>query len=194
MDRAMLKINRRWWWAPVLLIPLAGLVYFALPYFLQTGEHEPPLNTVVISERLASSGQPSAAQLRRLGAQGYAAVINLAPPTSYGSVSDEAELVRAQGLTYHNIPVVWDRPTAADLAQFRTVLEGLRGQRVWVHCQMNMRASVFVLLHRVIDERVPLAEALTAVHTVWLPNEVWAGFIRDILTQHGVAFDPDDLR
>lgn len=175
-------------------VAAAVALYFGLPFLLYTAEHEPPLNTVVISDRLASSGQPSATQLRRLRAQGYEAVINLAPPDAYGSVAGEAEIVRQEGLVYHNIPVDWERPTVADFERFRTVLDGLRGRTLWVHCQMNMRASVFVFLHRVLDERVAPTEASAAVHAVWVPNATWREFAQAVLARHGVAFDPDLLR
>jgi hypothetical protein len=90
--------------------------------------------------------------------------------------------------------VGWERPAASDFEKFRAVLDGLRGRKVWVYCQMNMRASVFVLLRRIIDERVPPERALEPVHVVWVPNRVWSEFIHDALGRHGVAFDPDILR
>jgi protein tyrosine phosphatase (PTP) superfamily phosphohydrolase (DUF442 family) len=173
---------------------LGAAVYLGLPHFLRTADDQPPLNTVVIDDRLATSGQPSAAQLHRLRAAGYEAVINLAPPDSYGAVGGEARIVAALGMDYLNIPVDWHQPTAADLDRFRAALDGWRGRKLWVHCQLNRRASVFVLLRRVLDERVPLAEGLAAVHAVWVPNERWAGFIRDALGRHGVTHDPDELR
>jgi protein tyrosine phosphatase (PTP) superfamily phosphohydrolase (DUF442 family) len=176
------------------LIAVAVVLYVGLPYLLRTGEREPPLNTVVVNDRLATSGQPSAAQLRGLRAQGYQAVINLAPADSYGSVSDEADIVRRQGLDYYHVPVRWEQPSPADFARFRAVVNGLRGRRTWVHCQMNMRASVFVFLHRVIDQRVLPKEAIGPVHAVWVPNATWREFAQAMLSHHGVAFDPDLLR
>lgn len=185
----------RWWpIAAGMTAVLAVALYFGLPFLLYTAEHEPPLNTVVIDDRLATSGQPSGAQLRRLRAQGFDAVINLAPPEGYGSVADEAEIVRQQGLVYHNIPVNWERPTAGDFERFRSVLDGLRGRRIWVHCQMNLRASVFVFLHRVLSERVAPGEAIAQVHAVWAPNATWREFARATLALHGVEIEPDLLR
>jgi len=62
----------------------APSLLFRAPSLLRAAEHQPPLNTVMISDALATSGQPSAAQLQRLHAQGHTAVINLAPPGRYG--------------------------------------------------------------------------------------------------------------
>ena len=180
------------WLAAVAAVALLG--YAGSPYILRTADSAPPLNTVVVSDRLATSGQPSTAQQRQMRAQGYAAVINLAPPDSYGAIADEAQIVAEQGLHYINIPVRWGRPAAADWERFRAALDSLGDRKVWVHCQMNMRASVFVLLRRVIDERVPVDRALPGVHAVWVPNAVWAEFIRSTLERHGVQIDPDLLR
>ena len=183
------------WLVVAAAVALLGAgVYLGLPYVLRTADSAPPLNTVVVSDRLATSGQPSAAQLRRLRAEGYAAVINLAPPDSYGAIPDEALIVAQQGLQYINIPVRWGRPMAADWERFRSALDSQGDRKVWVHCQLNMRASVFVLLRRVIDERVPFDRAVQAVHAVWVPNAVWAEFIRSTLERHGVSIDPDLLR
>ena len=177
------------------MLAVAGAgIYFAAPSLLRTAEHQPPLNTVIISDALATSGQPSAAQLQRLHAQGYTAVINLAPRGSYGALRDEPQIVVAAGMQYLGIPVDFDKPDPRDFERFRTALGRLHGQRVWVHCQLNMRASVFVLLYRVIDEGVAIDRAIEAVHAVWVPNAAWTGLIRTVLARHRVPFDPDLLR
>jgi len=165
-----------------------------MPLLLRTAEHHPPVNTVIISSALVTSGQPSAVQLRNLRVQGYAAVINLAPPGSYGALRDEPQLVAAAGMQYLNIPVDFDKPDPRAFERFRAALGRLHGQQVWVHCQMNLRASVFVLLYRVIDEGVAIDRAIPAVHAVWMPNATWDRLIRTVLARHRVTFDPDLLR
>jgi protein tyrosine phosphatase (PTP) superfamily phosphohydrolase (DUF442 family) len=179
----------------ITVIGVAGIaLYLGLPYLLRTGVDAEPMNFVAVSERLASSGQPSAAQLRRLRARGYALVINLAPPESFGSIANEGELVASQGLAYINIPVDWRKPADRDFQLFSDVLNSNRDRKVWVHCQMNMRASAFLFLYRVIHDRQPVAGAIGPVHAVWVPNEVWRGFLQSTLTHHRIAFDPDLLR
>ena len=181
--------------ALVAMLAVAGAgIYFVAPSLLRTADHQPPLNTVIVSDSLATSGQPSGAQLGRLHAKGYTAVINLAPPGSYGALRDEPQLVAAAGMQYLGIPVNFDKPDPRDFDRFRSALGRLRGQRVWVHCQMNMRASVFVFLYRVIDEGAAIDRAIEAVHAVWVPNAAWTGLIRTVLAHHRVSFDPDLLR
>ena len=54
-------------------------------------------NIVAISDKLVTSGQPGADALGRLAAQGYGAVIDLAPPGMPDAVAGEAEMGRVQG-------------------------------------------------------------------------------------------------
>jgi hypothetical protein len=51
--------------------------------------------------------------------------------------------------------VSWQQPTYEDFALFSAVMNGARDRKVLVHCQLNMRASAFTFLYRVVHERVP---------------------------------------
>jgi protein tyrosine phosphatase (PTP) superfamily phosphohydrolase (DUF442 family) len=152
---------------------------------------DPPLavNYVVATERLHTAGQPSADTLATLGDKGFQLVVNLAPPTNQGAVADEGKLVAEHGATYVNIPVDWQKPTYADFAMFSAVMSGAEDKKVLVHCQMNMRASAFTFLHRVVNEHVPPAEAYTALKAVWVPRDQWAEFVKMVLAKNNIKFD-----
>lgn len=81
------------------------------------------------------------------------------------------------------IPVVWERPTEDDLAQFLTTMEAYGGRRIFVHCALNMRVSVFVLLYRVLRLQVPLEVARADLLSIWEPDGVWAEFMDGVLAQ-----------
>ena len=81
-------------------IALGAVLYAYAPEFLRTASTEPPANFVAVSERIHTSGQPSAAQLGGLKDKGYGLVVNLAPPTTSGSISDEGMLVARTGISY----------------------------------------------------------------------------------------------
>ena len=68
-------------------------------------------------------------------------------------------------------------------------MNGARDRKVLVHCQLNMRASAFTFLYRVIHEHVPPEEAMTALRAVWVPRDQWATFTADVLAKHGVDFE-----
>jgi protein tyrosine phosphatase (PTP) superfamily phosphohydrolase (DUF442 family) len=147
-------------------------------------------NVVPISAKIVTSGQPTAAALARLGAQGFEAVIYLAPPTVRDAVRDEAAIVERQGLAYVNIPIVFDRPTDADFDAFVRAMDRLRDRKVLVHCQVNLRASSMVFLYRAVVLKEPPGAAYDAVARVWSPEGPWKGLIVDVLRKNGIAFEP----
>lgn len=172
-------------------VVLGALLYAYVPdLLLKTGRAEPPRNFVRISERLHTSGQPSEAQLKALAAGGYGLVVNLAPPTSTGSIAHEGSLVAGNGITYVNIPVDWDRPRYEDFAFFSDVLKRAGDRRTLVHCQMNYRASTFTFLYRVVHEGADPAAAYDQVTAVWAPHDRWKAFAREVLARHKIDFEP----
>jgi protein tyrosine phosphatase (PTP) superfamily phosphohydrolase (DUF442 family) len=165
---------------------LGVALYLYSPLLMRTGSDEPPQNFIAISEHLATSGQPSPEQLQQLAVDGYQLVINLAPPDVFGSLPEEGYLVAANGISYVNIPVDWDRPQAEDYRLFSDILSNSSGRKVLVHCQTNKRASLFTFLYRVIHQDAPQDEAIEAVHLVWQPEAHWKTFIRAILSAHDI--------
>jgi protein tyrosine phosphatase (PTP) superfamily phosphohydrolase (DUF442 family) len=151
---------------------------------------DPPPNLVEISPRLVTSGQPSRAALEELKAQGFEAVVYLAPPTVPDAIKDEAFLVARQGLVFVNIPIVFSSPTPRDFEAFAGVMNALSSRRVLVHCQINLRASSMVFLYRAVAGKAAPAEAYESVSRVWEPEGPWKSYIRDILRSNNVGFDP----
>ena len=147
-------------------------------------------NVVEISPQLVTSGQPSADALAGLGAQGFGAVVYLAPPSVSDAVRDEAAIVARQGLVYVNIPIRFDSPTEADFDVFAAVLRGLAGRKVLVHCQVNMRASVMVFLYRAIVAKEDPRIAYDSVTRIWAPEGPWKQLIHEQLRRHRIDFEP----
>jgi len=159
-------------------IVLGAALYAYAPELLRTGNAEPPANFVAVSERIHTSGQPSAAQLGGLKDKGYGLVVNLAPPTTLGSISDEGMLVARTGISYLNIPVDWHSPRYEDFELFGNVLEHSGSMRVLVHCQVNRRASVFTFLFQVVHDGAAPNRAWENVNAVW------------VLKRHKIDYDP----
>ena len=147
-------------------------------------------NRVDINPRLVTSGQPSAGTLESLLEQGFDAVIYLAPPTVSDAVRDEALIVAKQGLTFVNVPIKFDEPTEKDFDTVTSVLSALAKRKVLVHCQINLRASSMVFLHRVITAKEDPRIAYDAVAKVWSPDGVWKTLMRTLLQKNGVTFEP----
>jgi len=151
---------------------------------------EPPPNLIPIDARLVTAGQPSAEWLATLAQQGFEAVIYLAPPTVGDAVRDEPLIVGRQGLIWANLPIRFDRPADADYEAFAALLGSLRGKKLLVHCQVNMRASTLTFLYRVIAEKVDPHKAWESVAAVWSPQGPWKALMLERLRRQGIAFDP----
>ena len=163
------------------------LLLIAWPAFAHEG---PAPNRVDISPLLLTSGQPTRAFLETLKSQGFEAVVYLAPPTVGDALTEEPKIVGAQGIVFVNIPIAWEKPTAADFQSFSRVMTALAGRKVYVHCQMNLRASSMVFLHRVITLKEPPEKAWADVQRAWVPNATWKAYILATLKANGVAYEP----
>jgi uncharacterized protein (TIGR01244 family) len=137
-------------------------------------------NARVVDERLITSGQPSEDQLRAAAAVGIDTVVNLAPHDAGNALPDEAGVVRALGMTYHHLPVVFANPTEGDFAAFEQVMAELPPEsRTLVHCAANFRVSAFYGLYAMkhLGWSVEQAEAFRA--PIWDGSDypVWEAFI-----------------
>lgn len=170
-----------------------GLILFCLillimskPGFTQPAELA--TNFTQVHERLHTSGQPSEEMLAGLSSRGYGLVVNLATPASADAIPTEGKLVTANGITYVNIPVDWQKPTYADFELFSAILKNAGDRRVLVHCQVNMRASMFTFLYQVVHEREDPAQAFQYVSPIWHPRDQWLAFGNMVLVKHNISF------
>jgi uncharacterized protein (TIGR01244 family) len=135
-----------------------------------------------VDERLATSGQPTVAQLAAIAEAGFNTVINLAlhDDPRY-SLPDEPGTVQALGMAYVHIPVQFGAPTRADLQAFCDAMDAHRGERLWVHCAANLRVSAFLGLYRVLRQGAERESAFDLMRGLWQPDAVWSAFIADAL-------------
>lgn len=138
-------------------------------------------NYLAIGPNLGTAGQPTAAQFKAVADAGYAVVINLALSTSDNALPHETELVKSLGMTHFHLPVVWEAPTQGDLALFFRLMDRNRHLKVFVHCALNMRVSVFVYLYRVLHLRESEPTAAADLRRIWQPNPTWQAFIDQTL-------------
>lgn len=134
-------------------------------------------------DTLATSGQPTVAQLGAIAGAGFTTIINLAlhDDPRY-SLPDEAGAVRALGLDYVHIPVPFAAPSQAELRSFFDAMDAHRDRRVWVHCAANLRVSAFLGLYRVLRLGWPAQSAFAQWYELWpQPDPVWTAFITSTL-------------
>lgn len=147
-------------------------------------------NVVPITAKLTSSGQPTAKALESLSAQGYEAVIYLAPPHVSDAVREENIIVGRQNMLFVNIPIVFNKPAVSDYETFAAILQSLGNKKVLVHCQVNMRASTMLFLYRVVVGKEDPSIAYESVSKVWTPSGPWKQLMLDVLQKHKINFEP----
>jgi protein tyrosine phosphatase (PTP) superfamily phosphohydrolase (DUF442 family) len=142
------------------------------------------VNTFQVFDGLWTSGMLSERDVQALPGLGFTVLINLALPSSPNALAGEGDLAANLGLTYIHIPVVWESPCAEQFFQFARLLKGLAGEKVWVHCAMNMRVSAFVYLYRRLVLREDEETASQPMRQIWTPNETWQAFLDEVCRKY----------
>ena len=137
------------------------------------------LNQFHVTEKIASSGQPTEAQFNEIASGGYDAIINLAMPDHENSIAIEGSIVTSLGMTYIHIPVPFDAPNEDHFATFSGYMDALKDKKVWVHCMVNARVSAFLFRYLQNNRGFTATEAKTPILEQWLPemDNVWKEFL-----------------
>lgn len=106
----------------------------------------PTANYNRASDRLATAGELTPADIEQLWGMGFDVVIDVRPAEPE-VIARERELVVAQGLAYHHLPYTDDGVAAADLAAFNALLADPRELRILIHCKRGSRAGAFLTTH-----------------------------------------------
>jgi protein tyrosine phosphatase (PTP) superfamily phosphohydrolase (DUF442 family) len=134
-------------------------------------------NYKAISERLASSGQPDEMQFKEIAQAGFEVVINLAMPNSDNALPDEGYIITARKMSYVHLPVPFEAPSAGHLQSFLGVMNAFEGNKCWIHCVVNKRASAFLYQYFRLVQGQNADEAKQVIIAGWQPNEVWQEFM-----------------
>lgn len=130
-----------------------------------------------VSDQLASSGMLESKDYDLIKAYGFKHVINLIP----GMQLKERKHVESLGLSYEQIPVVWDEPTLENFQEFVKFMKAYDNDKVYVHCELNWRASTFVYLYRVTQLGISDEIAKKDLLSIWTPEPTWQAFIDSTL-------------
>ncbi len=123
-----------------------------------------------LSDQVWTGGQPTLDHLQKLKDEGVKVIINLRPHDEHNG---EVEAARAQelGLSYFNIPVVYNQPKAEDATAFLKLTdERLKDGRVFIHCAAAIRVGAFWLIRRVLRDGWTYEHALEEANKIGLRN------------------------
>lgn len=141
-------------------------------------------NFQFIHERLFSSGQPTAEELKQIKEYGIGTVINLAESDAEHALPHEDKICLDVGLNYIQLPISWETPSSDQcLLLLDLVNHLLESQMVWVHCSNNNHVSSLMYLYRQYFMDVDIATAQDFLNDIWKPNETWTGLIHAVSLQ-----------
>ncbi|MDJ0735762.1 MAG: protein tyrosine phosphatase family protein [Nostocaceae cyanobacterium] len=141
-------------------------------------------NFLQLSDKIATSGQPSKEEFSQIKQAKYQVVINLALPDSPDALADEKQIVESQGMEYIHIPVVWENPTMENVKTFFQAMEARVDKRIFIHCAANRRVAVFMYLYCRLYQGVSEEEAKKSLEQIWVPNTTWQKFIQDVMANY----------
>jgi len=104
------------------------------------------INYIKINKNIATAGQPSKKQFKKIAKKNYDVVINLAPHDASNAIKNEDKVVLENNMLYINIPIDWKNPQYARMILFLELLKQLtlNNKKVFIHCAKNYRVSVFM--------------------------------------------------
>lgn len=146
-------------------------------------------NVVIIDGSIFTSGQPTAESLATLRAEGFEAVIYLAPASVSDAVKEEPAILARQGIEFIHVPIPFATPAESHFDAVSAALDRFKGKKILVHCQVNMRASTMVFLYRVLHRKEAPAAAYDSVTQVWTPQGPWKQLAQGLLDKGGVKFE-----
>ena len=136
-------------------------------------------NYYQVTDKIASSGQPTESEFYDISEKKYAVIINLAMPDHTKSIANEGSIVTSLGMRYIHIPVPFDSPSENDFLIFSKFMDSLKEENVWIHCIVNARVSAFLFRYLQVSRGFSADEARTPILKKWLPkmDDVWKKFI-----------------
>ncbi|MEO0466808.1 MAG: protein tyrosine phosphatase family protein [Pseudomonadota bacterium] len=156
---------------------LGTLIERHTPLKLSKDKPESVFNYLALSDRLATSGQPTRAQFEQIQKGGFQTVINLLPREHENALPGQDALVEALGFEYIYIPVNFKNPLETDFDAFCEAMEKTQSGKVWVHCAANMRVSAFIYRYRVERRGEDEPASRADMEKIWTPYGVWKSFV-----------------
>ncbi len=133
------------------------------------------LNYYKVNDRLQTSGQPRIKDFELIAKTGVSTLINLAMHNSDNALPDEGGIVSSLGMNYIHLPVPFDTVNKDHLVRFCALFSAVEEESVWVHCALNMRASVFVERYFTLEKSFKSDAVVSPTLKKWKSNmePVW---------------------
>lgn len=143
-------------------------------------------NYLRLSSRIDTAGQPLEDEIPMIIENGTEVVISLVPEGVSDEVPSEQTLFEQNSIVFKRIPVQWESPEKENFQTFLSIMDRYKDKQMFIHCQANMRVSVFMALYHIIVKGWQVQDAMVEVRKIWNPDDIWQAFFEQILSDHQV--------
>jgi uncharacterized protein (TIGR01244 family) len=144
----------------------------------------PIRNFLQVNAEFCTGGQPRPEHFAELKAKGVKAVLNLRTESEHRA-DEEREAVKAAGLAYFNIPVVYTDPKPEQVDEFLKITDHPANRPMFIHCTAAIRVGGFWLIRRVVRDGWTWDAALAEARTIGLtPSPHLEDFARQYIAAH----------
>ena len=124
-------------------------------------------NFLQINTDFCTGGQPRPEHFQALKSAGVKSVLNLRTAGEHRA-EEEVAAVKAAGLAYFNVPVVYTAPAALSVDEFLRITDDPANRPVFIHCTAAIRVGAFWLIRRVLRDNWTWDAALEEARRVGL--------------------------
>ncbi len=135
-----------------------------------------------VSDRFATGGQPTVAQIASLKHEGFKTIVNLREASEYDAAAEEAA-AKEQDLAYVNIPVNKENPKPEQVDVFLKLMKDARPP-VFIHCATANRAAAFWMIRRVLVDKWDVEDAEREAKVAGLKTESTKAFALAYIRHH----------
>jgi uncharacterized protein (TIGR01244 family) len=155
---------------------------FAIPAVAQAPAIQ---NFLKINTEFCSGGQPTAAHLAELKAQGITAVINLRTvgEAGFDAAAEEAD-VKKLGMKYFHIPVSNQAPRDEQASEFLKITDDAKNRPVFIHCGSANRVGAFFMIRRVLRDGMTFDAAKAEATKIGLRSAALEAFAKQYIEKN----------
>jgi uncharacterized protein (TIGR01244 family) len=124
-------------------------------------------NFLRVSTDVCTGGQPRLEHFAALKSEGVKAVLNLRTPGEHRA-EEEAQAVKAAGMTYFSVPVVYTAPTTESVDEFLRITDDPANRPIFIHCTAAIRVGAYWLIRRVVRDKWTWDAALAEARKIGL--------------------------
>jgi len=135
-----------------------------------------------ISSEIATSGQPTAAELKALQVAGFKTILNLRTPEE-GSLEEKGK-VEGLGIRYLNIPITPEGISEEKVKEFSEVVNDPSNKPLLIHCASANRVGALWYIHRMLKDAAGEDQSLAEAHAIGLKSPALEQVVREYVEKH----------